>query len=102
MESVSKNTIFGLKMMVKSGLEKFILKSLHAGRKMVIFVTEFVILGKNMGEICGLKFPISYVDTPQKILKSLQAEKRSFFVHTEFVILGKTSSFYEVNEWVRT
>ena len=32
MESVSKNTIFGLKMMVKSGLEKFIWKSLHAGR----------------------------------------------------------------------
>ena len=32
MESVSKNTIFGLKMMVKSGLEKFILRSLHAGR----------------------------------------------------------------------
>ena len=31
MESVYKNTIFGLKMMVKSGLEKFILKSLHAG-----------------------------------------------------------------------
>ena len=29
---VSKNTIFGLKMMVKSGLEKFILKSLHVGR----------------------------------------------------------------------
>ena len=56
----------------------------------------------NTGEICGLKFPISYVDTPQKILKSLQAEKRSFFVHTEFVILGKTSSFYEINEWVRT
>ena len=32
MESVNKNTIFGLKMMVKSGLVKFILKSLHAGR----------------------------------------------------------------------
>ena len=32
MESVSKNTIFGLKMMVKSGLEKIILKSLNAGR----------------------------------------------------------------------
>ena len=31
MESVSKNTIFGLKMMVKSGLEKNILKSLHEG-----------------------------------------------------------------------
>ena len=30
MESVSKNTIFGLKMMVKSGLEKIVLKSLHA------------------------------------------------------------------------
>ena len=47
MESVSKNTIFGLNMMVKSGLEKFILKSLHAG-KMVIFITEFVILGTFM------------------------------------------------------
>ena len=32
MESVSRNTIFGQKMMVKSGLEKNILKSLHAGR----------------------------------------------------------------------
>ena len=32
MESVYKNTIFGLKMMVKSGIEKFILKSLNAGR----------------------------------------------------------------------
>ena len=32
MESVSKNTIFGLEMMVKNGLEKFILKSLPAGR----------------------------------------------------------------------
>ena len=31
MESVSKNTIFGLKMMVKSGLEKIVLKFLHAG-----------------------------------------------------------------------
>ena len=32
MESVPKNTIFGLKIMVKSGLEKCLLKSLHAGR----------------------------------------------------------------------
>ena len=31
MESVSKNTIFGLKMMVKSGLEKIFLKFLHEG-----------------------------------------------------------------------
>ena len=31
MESVSKNTIFGLKMMVESGLEKIFLKFLHAG-----------------------------------------------------------------------
>ena len=30
MESVSKNTIFGLKMMVKTGLEKIFLKFLHA------------------------------------------------------------------------
>ena len=36
MESVYKNTIFGLKMMVKSGLEKFILKSLHAGRFLLL------------------------------------------------------------------
>ena len=32
MKSVSKNTILGLKMMVKSSLENFILKSLHVGR----------------------------------------------------------------------
>ena len=31
MKSVSKNTIFGLKMMEKSGLEKIFLKFLHAG-----------------------------------------------------------------------
>ena len=31
MESVSKNTIFGLKMIVKSGLEKIFLKFLRAG-----------------------------------------------------------------------
>jgi hypothetical protein len=31
MESVSKNKNFGLKMMVKSGLEKIFLKFLHAG-----------------------------------------------------------------------
>ena len=31
MKSVSKNTIFGLKMTVKSGLEKIFLKFLHAG-----------------------------------------------------------------------
>ena len=32
MESVSKNTSFGQKMMVKSGLGKNILKSLNVGR----------------------------------------------------------------------
>ena len=47
MESVTKNTIFGLKMMVKSGLEKFILKSPPC-EKIVIFITEFVILGTFM------------------------------------------------------
>ena len=31
MESVSRNTIFNLKMMMKSGLEKIFLKFLHAG-----------------------------------------------------------------------
>ena len=39
MESVSKNTIFGLKMMAKSGLEKNILKSLHAGRWLYLLLT---------------------------------------------------------------
>ena len=38
MESVSINTIFGLKMMVKSVLEKFILKSLHAGRWLFVLL----------------------------------------------------------------
>ena len=31
MESVTKSTMFGLKMMVKSGLERIFLKFLHAG-----------------------------------------------------------------------
>ena len=39
MESVFKNAIFGLKMMVKSGLEKIILKSLHG--KVVSRMEEF-------------------------------------------------------------
>ena len=43
MESVSKNTNFDLKMMVKSGLENFILKSVHAGR-WLFNISEFVIL----------------------------------------------------------
>ena len=47
MESLSKITIFALKI-VKSGLEKFILKSLHVRLKKVIFVTEFVIPSKNL------------------------------------------------------
>jgi hypothetical protein len=34
-------------MMVKSGLEKFILQSLHAGTWLFL-LTEFVILGKNL------------------------------------------------------
>ena len=42
MESVSKNTIFGLKMRVKSGLEKNYFKIPPCG-KMVIFIAEFVI-----------------------------------------------------------
>ena len=45
MESISKNTIYDLKMMMKSVLEKIVLESLHAGKR---FVTEFVILGKNL------------------------------------------------------
>ena len=47
MESVSINTIFGLKIMVKSGLEKFIFEIPPCG-KIVIFITEFVILGTFM------------------------------------------------------
>ena len=39
MESVTKNTIFGLKMMVKSGLEKIILKSLQAGKWLYLLLT---------------------------------------------------------------
>ena len=43
MESVTKNTIFGLKMMVKSGLEKFILKSLNAGSTLDLVLPSFSI-----------------------------------------------------------
>ena len=45
MESVFKNTIFGLKMMVKSGLETF---EIPPCGKIVIFITEYVILGTFM------------------------------------------------------
>ena len=44
MESVTKNTIFGLKMMVKNYFE------IPPCAKMVIFITEFVILGAFMKE----------------------------------------------------
>ena len=46
MESVSQNTILHLKMMVKSGLEKFILKSLRAGQWLFLIITEFLILSE--------------------------------------------------------
>ena len=46
MESVSDITIFGLKMMVKSGLECCF--EIPPCRKKVILVTEFVIMGKNL------------------------------------------------------
>ena len=38
MESQPKNIIFSLKMMMKSGLEKFILKFLHAGNYFPYFI----------------------------------------------------------------
>ena len=38
MESQPKNILFGLKMMVKSSLEKFILNSLHAGRWLILLL----------------------------------------------------------------
>jgi hypothetical protein len=46
MESVSKNTIFDLKMMVKSAPEFFFLKSLHAKRWLFLF-RHFYEVGKN-------------------------------------------------------
>ena len=39
-EDVTESNIFGLKMMVKSGLEKTFLKFLHA-QNHVIFITEY-------------------------------------------------------------
>ena len=44
MESVSKITIIGLKMMVKRGLEKFILKSLHTVRWLFLLLNLLDIL----------------------------------------------------------
>ena len=49
MESVPRNTIFGLKMMTKSGLEKFILNSLHAGRWLFLLWRD---LKKNLCGVC--------------------------------------------------
>ena len=66
MESVSKNTILGLKMMVKSGLEKIFLKFLHGGdyfpllhkspqnhkfsKKMAFLITDSILRVKPMYE----------------------------------------------------
>ena len=44
LESGSKITNFVLKMMVKSGLKKFILKSLQMGKWLFLLNTEFEIL----------------------------------------------------------
>ena len=43
MESVSKNTVFGLKMVVKSGLEK-LFWNLSMQEDSFFFITEFVIV----------------------------------------------------------
>ena len=46
MEYVTKNNVFGLKMMMKSGLEKIILKFFHALTMSFLLSTEFVLLIK--------------------------------------------------------
>ena len=48
MESVSKNTIFGLKMMVTEKWSRKIYFEIPPCGKIVIFITEFVILGTFM------------------------------------------------------
>ena len=71
MESVSKNTIFGLKMMVKSGLEKIFLKFLHAG-------DYFLLLHKSaqnhkFSSKSHYDIPISFIlsNTYEKILSNV-------------------------------
>ena len=48
-EYVTKNNIFGLKMMMKSGLEKIILKFLHA-QAILFFVTYSILTGQTKVE----------------------------------------------------
>ena len=50
MEYVYKSNIFGLKMMMKSDLEKIFLKFLHAQSlfQKVFFITEFALLSTNL------------------------------------------------------
>ena len=50
MEYVYKINIFGLKMMMKSGLEKIFLKFLHVQSlfQKVFFITEFALLSTNL------------------------------------------------------
>ena len=55
-----------------------------------------------MGEICGLKFYLSCVHTPQSkfVIEIPLCGNKGIFV-TEFVILGKNPPFYVVNECVQ-
>ena len=52
-----------------------------------------------MGEICGLKFHLIYVDASQKrIIEISPCAKKVIFI-TEFAILCKNPPFYEVKKY---
>ena len=69
MESVSKNTLFGLKMMVKSGLEKIFLKFLHAGDYFLLSLVFLLIINLTNG-LCLHQFFISKTTEANKSLKT--------------------------------
>ena len=90
MESVSKNTIFGLKMMVvKSGLETFILKSLHTGRWLFLllnlwFWCTFMKKGKKFPAKRDFKVNFS------RPLFTIIFRTKAVFFDTDFILRVKT------------
>ena len=84
MESVSKNTIFGLKMMVKSGLEKIFLKFLHAGDYFHLLhksAQNHKFSNKNNYLPAWRDFKINFLD---HFLPSFLGQKRYFWIQIPF------------------
>ena len=83
MESVSKNTMFGLKMMVKSGMEKIFLKFLHVGDNFSLLysVQNHKFRNKNNHHSAWRDFKIFFLD---HFSPSFLGQKLYFWIQIPF------------------